>query len=87
MDAEYTGYHDVTLTDQELASLYENPSMNRYDMLTNEYLIVRNTAGEVVDCNRRRPAAADAVITADRRRWRQPGFLGIISAMWRPLMR
>lgn len=49
MEAEYTGYREITLSDAELATLYETPTNNSHDLLTNEYLIVRNHAGDVVD--------------------------------------
>jgi len=44
----YKGYEEVTLTDDELASFYENQE-NSFDLLTNEYLIIKNIKGEVVD--------------------------------------
>lgn len=36
---EYTGFLERTVTDDELAELYSDPTINRYDLLTNQYLI------------------------------------------------
>lgn len=46
---EYTGYKDVTLSDEEMSSFYCNLSNNEFDCLLNEYLIIRKSDGEVVD--------------------------------------
>lgn len=43
---EYTGYCELTLTNEELAQLY---TANPYTFLTNQYLLVRNELGEEVD--------------------------------------
>lgn len=36
---EYTGFLERTMTDDELAELYSDLTINRYDLLTNQYLI------------------------------------------------
>lgn len=46
---EYTGYKEVTVSDEALAEIYTNLGDNRFDLLDGEYLIVRNTENEVVD--------------------------------------
>ena len=46
---EYTGYKDVTLSDEEMSDFYCNLTENTFDCLLNEYLIVRKSDGEVVD--------------------------------------
>lgn len=46
---EYTGYKDVTLSDEEMSYFYLHSNENIYDCLINEYLIIRNSDGEVVD--------------------------------------
>ena len=46
---EYTGYKDVTLSDEEMSDFYCNLNENTFDCLLNEYLIVRKSDGEVVD--------------------------------------
>lgn len=45
----YKGYIDVTPTAEEHAKLYQNPENNIFNCLTNEYLIVRNNDGEIID--------------------------------------
>lgn len=37
---EYTGFLERTVTDDELAELYSDLTINRYDLLQNQYLIV-----------------------------------------------
>lgn len=44
-----TGIKEITLNNEELAVLYENPEYNSYNCINNQYLIVRNLKGEVVD--------------------------------------
>ena len=46
---EYTGYKDVTLSDEEMSYFYLHLNENKYNSLLNEYLIVRKQDGEVVD--------------------------------------
>ena len=46
---EYTGYKDVTLSDEEMSYFYLHTNENVYDSLLNEYLIIRKSDGEVVD--------------------------------------
>lgn len=46
---EYTGYKDITLSDEEMSGFYCNLSNNEFDCLLNEYLIIRKSDGEVVD--------------------------------------
>lgn len=45
----YKGHTEVTLTDDEMAFLYENLNVNTYGLLTNEYLLIRNSDGDIVD--------------------------------------
>lgn len=47
----YTGYKEVTLTEYELASHYQNP-VNKWGLLNNEFLIIRDSKGDVVDKQR-----------------------------------
>lgn len=47
---EYTGYKDVTLSNEEMSYFYPHTNENIYDLLVNEYLIVRKSDGEIVDC-------------------------------------
>jgi len=46
---EYTGFKEVILTDEEMAEMYENLTVNTWGLLVNEYLIVKNSIGEIVD--------------------------------------
>ena len=48
----YAGYLEVELSDEEIARLYSNPDENNFGLLINQYLIVRNKAGELVDAFR-----------------------------------
>lgn len=45
----YKGYLDITLSDEEMSWFYSNPKENPYDLNINEYLIVRNKDGEIID--------------------------------------
>ena len=45
----YTGYMDVCLSDEELALVYECPTRNSLGLYLNQYLIVRNSNGNVKD--------------------------------------
>lgn len=44
----YKGYKEVTLSDIELASFYENPT-NQFGLLVNEYLLIKDAKGNIVD--------------------------------------
>lgn len=46
---EYTGYKDVTLSNEEMSYFYLHTNENIYDSLVNEYLIIRKSDGEIVD--------------------------------------
>lgn len=48
-DDGYVGYLDVTLDEREMEYFYQNPTQNIYDLCINEYLIVRDSDGEIVD--------------------------------------
>ena len=48
-DDGYDGYREVQMTEDEMAYFYENMDQNIYDLLTNEYLVVRDNCGSVVD--------------------------------------
>lgn len=47
----YKGYKEVILADEELAQHYEKPE-NKWNLLINEYLIITNKDGEVVEKQR-----------------------------------
>ena len=46
---DYKGYLEVKMSDESIADLYTYPKENVLNMLTNQYLIVRNLEGELVD--------------------------------------
>ena len=46
---DYLGFKDISMTDDEMTHFYSNQEENLYDLLENEYLIVRNSEGEIVD--------------------------------------
>lgn len=46
---EYTGYTEATLSDEALADIYLSLDNNYFGLLDGEYLILKNTDGEVVD--------------------------------------
>lgn len=48
-EKEYKGYVEIALTDEELAQFYQSPTTNTWNLLTNQYLLVRNAQGEEVD--------------------------------------
>ena len=45
----YKGYRDITMTDDQMSILYENLNENRLGLLVNEYAIIKNSDGEIVD--------------------------------------
>lgn len=48
----YTGFIELLLDDEQLEEFYENALANNkniYNLLENEYLIIKNTAGELID--------------------------------------
>lgn len=45
----YTGYKEISFTDDELAELYSDLNNNRFNLHINEYLIVKNENNEIVD--------------------------------------
>jgi PhoH-like ATPase len=50
-DITYTGYKEVVLDEYELSVFYECPN-NKWGLLNNEYLIIRDGNGDVVDKQR-----------------------------------
>ena len=46
---EYTGYKDITFSDEEMSDFYLHLNENIYNSLLNEYLIIRKSDGEIVD--------------------------------------
>jgi len=47
---KYKGYKEIIMTDEELAKFYEKEiKENIYDLLTNEYLIIKDTLNQPID--------------------------------------
>lgn len=46
---DYTGYKDIIMTEEEMTTFYSNQNENLYNLLPNQYLIVRNIDNEIVD--------------------------------------
>lgn len=45
----YDGYREVVMNDDEMAEFYSNPATNIYELYINEYIIVKDKEGNVVD--------------------------------------
>ena len=46
---DYTGYVEIQMSDEEMVEFYTHSTTNFYNLLTNQYIIVKNSDGEVVD--------------------------------------
>ena len=46
---EYLGYKTVTMNDDEMAYFYSHLDENKYDLLVNQYLVIKNIDGDIVD--------------------------------------
>lgn len=46
---QYTGYKELTLNDEQFNELYTKGLIDGVDFVTNEYAIIKNEAGEIVD--------------------------------------
>ena len=51
-EISYTGFKEVIMDDNEMAYFYEHQNDNIYDLLVNQYLIVKNINSEIVDSYR-----------------------------------
>ena len=49
---EYSGYKDITLSDEEMSDFYLHMCNNTFGCVLNEYLIIRKSDGEIVDYRR-----------------------------------
>ena len=45
----YKGYKEITPSDEELSSLYSDTKNNIFNCITNEYLVIRNQEGDIID--------------------------------------
>ena len=48
-DIDYTGFKEIKMSEEEMAYFYEHMVDNIYDLMYNEYLIVKDSDGNVVD--------------------------------------
>ncbi len=46
---DYEGFTDLILSDEEMISFYSHQNENLYNLLPNQYLIIRDAGGEIVD--------------------------------------
>ena len=49
IDDEYTGYTEAIMDEETMSNFYTNLDYNFYNLYINEYLIIYNEAGEVID--------------------------------------
>ena len=49
MEERYVGYKNIKLSEEEMALFYTEPELLNLDILENEYLVLQNNKGEVVD--------------------------------------
>lgn len=45
----YTGYKEINPTDEELGQFYNNQDQNTFNLLTNEYLIIKDSNNDIID--------------------------------------
>ena len=45
----YDGYKEIVMNDDEMAEFYSNPTTNIYELYINEYIIVKDKDGNIVD--------------------------------------
>ena len=46
---DYTGYKEITMSDDYMSDFYTNPCENKCNLQIGEYILVKNTEGEIVD--------------------------------------
>lgn len=46
---DYIGYKEITMSDDCMSEFYSNPNENEWHLQTGEYILVKNTDGEIVD--------------------------------------
>lgn len=50
IEEQYKGFKEVTMTQEELSDFYSNPTFNKYDLMINEYIIIREQeTGKIID--------------------------------------
>ena len=51
-EISYSGFKEIVMPDDDMAYFYENQNDNKYDLLINEYLIIKNISNDIVDTYR-----------------------------------
>ena len=46
---DYTGYKEITMSDDYMSDFYTNPCENKCNLQIGEYILVKNVEGEIVD--------------------------------------
>ena len=46
---DYTGYKEITMSDDYMSDFYTNPCENKYNLQIGEYILIKNVEGEIVD--------------------------------------
>ena len=49
VDVDYTGFKEIKMSEEEMAYFYEHMADNIYNLMYNEYLIIKDSDGNVVD--------------------------------------
>lgn len=49
LEDDYTGYKEVVLNDEQLANFYETTKENKFNLYTNQYLIIKNSLDDVIE--------------------------------------
>lgn len=49
LEESYSGYIEITLSEEDMAYFYNNLTKNIYDLLCNQYLILKDESGNVID--------------------------------------
>ena len=46
---DYTGYKEITMSDDCMSDFYTNPCENKYNLQIGEYILIKNVEGKIVD--------------------------------------
>ena len=49
---QYDGYVEVSMSEQEMSDFYQNLQENTYDLFVNQYLLIKDLEGNIVDCTK-----------------------------------
>lgn len=51
-ESRYTGFKEYVFTDEDFADFYTNLNVNKYNLLINEYIIIKDELGDIKDIRR-----------------------------------